>query len=39
MPDRRHVLSRRGFLGLGVGAGAAVLLGGCGDDTSAPAPR
>jgi NitT/TauT family transport system substrate-binding protein len=36
MPSRRHVLSRRGFLGASAGAGAAVLLGGCGDDDAAP---
>lgn len=36
MPHPRPALSRRGFLGLGAGVGAAVLLGGCGDDSSAP---
>ena len=29
-------LSRRGFLGLGAGVGAAVLLGGCGSDSGSP---
>ena len=34
----RPALSRRGFLGLGAGVGAAVLLGACGgDDTAGPA--
>jgi NitT/TauT family transport system substrate-binding protein len=37
MPQSRPALSRRGFLGLGAGVGAAVLLGGCGDDETAPA--
>ena len=30
---RRHAVSRRGLFGLGAGLGAAVLLGGCGNDS------
>jgi NitT/TauT family transport system substrate-binding protein len=37
-PADRASLSRRGFLGLGAGVGAALLLGGCGDD-AASTPR
>ena len=37
MPPDPSALSRRRFLGLGAGLGAAVLLGGCGDDDSDPA--
>ena len=35
----RSDLSRRRFLGLGAGLGAAALLGGCGDDGAAPVAR
>lgn len=39
MPAARLPLSRRGFLGLGAGVGASLLLGGCGGDETAVAPR
>jgi NitT/TauT family transport system substrate-binding protein len=38
VPLDPSALSRRRFLGLGAGVGAAVLLGGCGDDSRASAP-